>query len=132
MIASDNDARGLVAAELGVDLLDLIEEVRMASVQYARRRASVEYLDDMRKVLLAELMENERARLEAAGEKVTESRLDNAARASASYKNFLEMQRNEKSHMAEDEARYFALRNRLEAYHEIARYARSSMYLERG
>lgn len=127
----DSVARDALAHELGVDLLALTEEVRLASVAYNKRRANVEYLDDMRKVLLAELMENERERLDKTGEKVTESRLDNAARMSPSYKNFLAAQRDEKHHLAEDEARYYAKRNTLDAYHEMARYARAGMFLER-
>jgi hypothetical protein len=130
-IHPDDHLRGHLAHELGVDLLELAEEVRIASVAYGRRRAQVDYLENMRKVLLAELMETHRAHLAGEGEKVTESRLENLARTSSAYRNFLAAQRDERTRLAEEESIYFSKRNRLEAYHEMARYARAGMYLER-
>ena len=118
-----------VAAQLGFDPHDVVEMIRDAYGPVTRLKSEVEYLDDYRKVLLAEIMEDERKRLTDSGEKVTESRLENAARMHPKYARFLADLREQKRALGDAEATYYALRNRHELALEEIRFARSEAYL---
>jgi hypothetical protein len=120
-----------IAHEVGCDMLALAEQVRVASVLYAREKAQVEYLDDLRKVVLAEIAEDLRAGFGKRGEKTTEPQLENLARASHRYKEFLIEQRAHKAKLAEKESQYYALRNRLDILLKQLDYAKAQMYLTR-
>lgn len=126
LTAYDLNAR--TQALVGVDMDELIETVRVASLAYGEQRARVEYLTEYRKAKLYSIVEQRRAEMDEAGVKVTEARLESIARASKDYKAFLDQQYTEKVKLVQVEADYYALRNRLDAVQEQLRLVRSEMY----
>jgi hypothetical protein len=113
----------------GVDMDELIEAVRVASIAYGKQRARVEYMEDFRKAKLYSILEERRHEIEAAGMKATEARLESMARASSEYRDFLKKQYDEKVALVTLEADYYALRNRLDAIQEQLKLIRSEMYM---
>lgn len=115
-------------AVLGEDMDELIEDVRFLTKQWLDIRAQVGFLEQMRKVELAEATENIRTEREKQGDRVTEKLVDNLGRRSNRYRNFLERLRDAKKEKAKIEAEYYAARNRLEKLQKQLDYARAEMY----
>lgn len=130
MIAYGNhtELNARVAALVGVDMLELNAQVHEASVRYERLKASVEMLEHGRKALISRLIEQFRGMYPNDGE----NRLENRARASDQYKDYLETIKREKNKLADAQAEYFRLRNHQETVQLQLAFARSEMYLERG
>ena len=119
---------GRVTSHVGCDPDVLIEKVRTTFVAFAKKRAFVEQLEHGRKVVLAEEIERERTVARQAGDKATEARLDNLARMSQGYRDFLKTILQAKYDLAELEAEHFSWRNKWELCVEQVRFARSEMY----
>ena len=124
-----NELKARTDALVGVDIDELIERVRLLSVEYGKARAMVERMEHLRKTKLYAVIEGRRAEFQHRGEKVTESRLEAIARSSEDYRGFIDKQYHEKVSMVEAEAEYFAARNKLEATFQRLRFARQEMYL---
>jgi len=124
-----NELKERTESLTGVDIDELIERVRLLSVEYGTQKAKVEHMTDFRKAKLYSIIEERRAEFQEVGEKVTEARLEAIARASIGYKEYLERQYHEKVALVEKEAAYFAARNKLDSLMEMMKFARNEMYM---
>ena len=118
-----------IAQRIGTDLSELIEEVRLTGEHWGKCKAKVDHLDHMRKVRLAELREGYRAVLEKAGDKVTESRLDDLARKHKDYKAIIMNRYEAAIEESEASSLHFAKRNAMDALTETMRQERAEMRL---
>ena len=112
----------------GVDPYELIERVRLLSVEYGNQKAKTEYLKETRKTRLYSIVEDIREELEKEGKNASEAKLESMARASEGY------WQHQKTTYAEDlklvsmEAEYFAARNQLDLLQKMIDYAKSERY----
>lgn len=128
MIAKDHsELNDRISALVGVDMLELNADVHEASVKYERQKAQVEMLEHGRKALISRLHEEFRESHPDA----TEKRLENMARASDQYRNYLKNIKQSKNKLADVQADYFRLRNHQETVQLQLAFAKSEMYLER-
>ena len=119
-----------MSALVGFEPEAIIEQVKQSFAAFARQRAFVEQLEHGRKIVLAELRERERTVARKAGEKITETRLDDLARDSRDYRDYIREILSAKQKLAELEAEHFSWRNRWEIAVERIRFTRSEMYLQ--
>lgn len=124
------DVAGLMARvvqTIGINPEIQIEEVRRLAIEYKRQQGVCDILQHQRKRVISEEKETERARLKREGEKFTEARLDDLARASIRYEKFLKVWAEEIGALGEVEAEYYAARNRWELAIELMRTARQEL-----
>lgn len=118
-------------ATIGADPLALVDQIEAAAKVAGRARADASRAEHKRKSMLAALAEDLRAARLKAGEKVTETMLDNLARASPRYASHLDELYRLEVQAADDEAHYYALRNRQDWLHKAADASRAEAYLSR-
>ena len=120
-----------IAAELGEDPFELLERVRLANIEYEKKKADCEILEHVRKQVLATVKEEHLKHFEAQGEKQPSNiRLDDLARSSETYKTFLGALHDARRTLAERQAEYWALRDRLDLMKEALKFARAEAYLQ--
>ncbi|MEL6703056.1 MAG: hypothetical protein AAFP15_02105 [Bacteroidota bacterium] len=127
-----SDINDRVTALLGIDGFQLAFDVQEAAEVYGTARADAERAEHERKIVLAEVKEDIRESRARAGDKTTESMLDNLGRASRRYKEAIDHLHTLRQHETQTEAAYYALRNVQEHLNKLNDFARSEMYLERG
>lgn len=115
---------------IGFDPEAIIEKVKLTFAAFARQRAFVEQLEHGRKIVIAELREAERTVVRRAGDKVTETCLDDLARTSKDYREYIKDILKAKQKLADLEAEHFSWRNRWEIAIERVRFTRSEMHLQ--
>ena len=119
-----------IAAELGEDPFELLERVRLANIEYEKKKADCETLDHIRKQLIASIKEEHLRLFESRNEKPPSNiRLDDIARATDAYRNFLDAMHDSRRDLAVKQAEYWALRDRLDLMKEALKFARSEHYL---
>ena len=99
---------------VGLDLMGSAERLRDLSRKADMLKARSEYLEATRKSELAKLRESERARLKREGERATEARLDDLARASTLYAAHLEALKASREAQADAWAEYVSLKEALD------------------
>ena len=120
----------------GTDSDILIEEVRALGTAYGLQKNIVDDMEHRRKVIIAQVIEDYREKLlkenrekEAADRvKVTETMLDNLARAGSRYVAFLDMLKEEKDALTHIQEQYFSKRNTLDLLLEQMKLARAEMH----
>lgn len=116
---------------MGEDPLKLTERARVAAERHARAKADAEYMEHMRKVVLAKQIEDIRDRWNPDDGRMTESRLDNMARSSRPYSQHLDALREARQTEGTLAAEMYAARNQLDTINRMLDYARSEQYLTR-
>ncbi len=125
-----NELKERTESLTGVDIDELIERVRLLSIEYGTQKAMVDYLSDYRKAKLHSIVEIRRAEFDKKEEKApSETKLESIARASEDYKDFLMKQYTEKITLVQTEADYYAARNKLESIMERIKLMRADYYL---
>ena len=112
----------------GVDPYELIERVRVLSMEYGKQKAKVEYLTETRKTRLFSIVEDIRQEMEKEGKKASEAKLESMARASEGYWNHQKTTYAEDLKLVSMEAEYFAARNQLDLLQKMIDYAKSERY----
>lgn len=116
---------------IGFDPEAIIEKVKETYRDFARQRAYVEQLEHGRKIVIAELREAERTVARKAGGKVSEARLDDLARSSTDYRDYIKDILKAKQKLAGLEAEHYSWRHRWEIAIERVRFTRSELYLQK-
>lgn len=116
-----------VTAVTGEDANELIERIRQLGISFGKQKAYVEGMEHGRKVVLADLHEKHREVCRRNGEKASEKQLENESRRDKEYRDYLKLMLDHRYKLAEIEAEYYALRNRLDMLTEQLRFARSEM-----
>ena len=113
----------------GVDIFELIERVRVSSVEYGKLKAKVDHLEHYRKSKLAIIVEQLKRGYIDNNKKIPgHNFLENEARASSDYIDFLQTQYHVNQEANIKGAEHFALRNSLEAAQEMLKTVRAEMY----
>lgn len=102
---------------------EVLEQFRILGEKYARSRARTEYLEDMKKVALAEI-KSDIAKLE---EVKAETKLERMALAHPLYRDFLEKLYNARSESYADEVNYKAEDKKIELLRSLETSARAQL-----
>ena len=110
---------------VGFDNDEAIEEKRLANRAYLRLKARVEYLDHLRKVVLATEIERLRRDMTGRGVKTTEAMLENHARISVEYRAVLDKRVKLAEELADVEADYWALKDLIDSNRSVISFAKN-------
>lgn len=126
LIASHNSR---IAALTGVDIYQLIEEIRTTGENVARLKAHAEWLEELKKITYNEIIEDERNRIESEGGKPVESALKSSAYAHARYREAAHAEYVASGRHGVAAVQHYALRNRYEALMKEADLHKAEMFL---
>lgn len=118
-----------IEALTGVNLPDLIEQIRLAGEKAARLKAHAEWMEELKKITHNEIIEDERKRIQSEGSKPIESALKSSAYASKKYRDAAHAAYVANGQCAVAQVQHYALRNQYEAAMKEADLNRAEMYL---
>lgn len=125
-----HDLNERAMALIGVDIFELIEQVRVSSIEYGTLKAQASHMEHYRKSKLAIIIEEiKRGYMERSEKAPAMNALENEARASRPYVSFLQELYRKSQEANVKGAEHFALRNRLEAVQEMLKTARAELYM---
>lgn len=119
-----------IQALTGVNIDELVEQVRFSGLEWGRQKAACEHLERHRKTLISAIMQDRRAELAGAAKKPTNGELEDFARSHDKYREHCKTMHAYEVRKVELETNHFALRNRLNALIEGMKLVRAEAHLQ--
>ena len=115
---------------IGHDPADTIEKIRAISVRRASLKATVQYGDELRKIILAKCSEQVRLEFVEREEKISEARIENLALIHKDYADFLQKKRKASEEFDIVESEFHLERSRFEYLMQLIALEKARIFYE--